>query len=216
MEGWTLPLLWSGAAIVIAMLARLEAIVAWTDLHAGLASWVQAVGSVVAIIAAAIIAGWQSRRSERAVTERVRLERAEKFMTVRSILIHVDACFEIANNEFDKKSPPRVWKKLSIEVAQARTVLASIPVLELPGPFTATRLGLVDQRLRSLDEFCNTATEDDARFTVLGVAEIFRKWRRQSNETLAWFYGQLEANITSEELKEMIRIESLSHEPDWT
>ncbi|SFV04566.1 hypothetical protein SAMN05216350_12114 [Polaromonas sp. YR568] len=206
MSGWKIPFLWTGVAIAIAMLAQFEAIVVWTDLHSGFASWVQAIGSVLAILAAAVIAAWQTHQTRNIDKEKERRDRLNKFLAVRGILMHVDACFQIAIDELGKRSSPKVWERLSQEVSQARSVLASLPILDLPGPYTAIRLGLSEQRLRALNNFCIDVEEGDLRFDKQEVAAIFGEWQRKSAETLEWFLVQIKENSTIEEMREIARL----------
>ncbi|EJL78471.1 hypothetical protein PMI15_04320 [Polaromonas sp. CF318] len=206
MSGWKIPLLWISIAIAIAMLAQFETIVVWTDLHSGFASWVQAVGSVLAILAAAVIAGWQTLQTRNADREKERRDRLNKFLAIRGILVHTDACFQIAVTELGNRSAPKVWERLGEEVSQARSVLASLPILDLPGPYAAIRLGLTEQNLRALNNFCTDVEESDPRFDKQEITAIFEEWRSKSANTLKWFLGQVQENSTIEEMREIVRL----------
>ncbi len=53
MNGLLMPALWAGGAAVIVLIAGWQHVVNWTNANSGLASWVQALGSVLAILATA-------------------------------------------------------------------------------------------------------------------------------------------------------------------
>lgn len=82
MRGFTLLLVWSGAAALIAIATHWSEVVCWTNKNAGLAGWIQAVGAIAAIafayvgIKKQIDHLEQARRSDH--TEREKTRRAER------------------------------------------------------------------------------------------------------------------------------------------
>ena len=62
MTGLRMLVFWCCAVLAMTFIATFDAIVAWTDLHSGAASWAQAIGSVLAIFVAVGIAFWQHER----------------------------------------------------------------------------------------------------------------------------------------------------------
>jgi hypothetical protein len=72
MKGWHVLLLWTTAALAIALVAGFDAAVKWMDAHNGFASYVQAVGSVLAIVLAIWVVDRQHRlEMKRAESQRV-------------------------------------------------------------------------------------------------------------------------------------------------
>ncbi|WP_144298959.1 hypothetical protein [Variovorax paradoxus] len=59
MNGWKMLIAWTLCALLIALVAGWPTVVNWTNANSGLASWVQAVFSVLAISATAGVVFWQ-------------------------------------------------------------------------------------------------------------------------------------------------------------
>lgn len=203
MNGWKTMLLWTGAAIAIVMLSQFDHIVARANSNPNLAAWVQAIGSVIAIVAAAAIAGWQSHRSERAENERRRLDQVGKFFALQGILIHADACFHLALSQLQEKFELLAWRQLEAEVTQIRSVLSNVPILELPGIYTAPRIALVEQNLRALSSFCQKINAESGVLRDPETLEIFERWKKRSGDTARWITDQIQAASTLEEIKEI-------------
>ena len=70
-------------AITLAL--RDDHVMTWINGHEGVAAWVQAIGSVLAILAAITVAAWQSREGRLAILRQLAVARREKIEPLRAM-----------------------------------------------------------------------------------------------------------------------------------
>jgi hypothetical protein len=202
MTGLQTLLLWICVAIAIALVAGFDAVVVWTNANSGMASWAQAVFSVLAILAAGWIATFQTRQTERSEAERRRIERLGRLYGVSGVIAYVNACFVLGHDYVRDGSDPHDWGKLKDEIEQTRSVMNSLPVLDLPGPTLAIRLALLDQNLRTVHTLAGgniEAQTDDVRIQVL---DWFKEVCRQGRDAANWCDTEIRKIATPAELAE--------------
>ena len=85
MRGWQVGVLWILVALCVAFAAEFSAAVAWADVHSGFAAWVQAVGSVLAIV----LAVWVVDRQHRLELLRNSREKHEARVAVRNGVVQL-------------------------------------------------------------------------------------------------------------------------------
>jgi hypothetical protein len=109
------------------------------------ASWVQAVGSIAAILAAARIASWQASAAKREFDARRQDEKLTKALTIKYVLrrarLIVDNAERVALGTHHAKN-------IAVEqVASMQLSLRAIPVFEIPSPELVFQLQRVDRDL---------------------------------------------------------------------
>jgi hypothetical protein len=96
------------------------------------ASWVQAVGSISAILAAAAIASWQSHTAQQNYERRKREDRINKALAIKYILRRAKLVLDNAERSIAASSHA---KDIAIEqVDFMQLTLRSLPVFETPSP----------------------------------------------------------------------------------
>lgn len=116
----------------------------WIETHSGLASWAQAIGSLVALAVAIGVAGWQGRQSRKLfrdqikhVTEEARLQR------IASLRATVEVAEIVARRVMDaaRKMPDILLEgsapRHSDALEAAVLWIAKLPIYELPGALVA-------------------------------------------------------------------------------
>jgi hypothetical protein len=103
----------------------LQNIVAWTDLHSGLASWVQAIGSIAAIAGAAGIAAWETGHERRRIARRkARFDRRFDFQ-LRDLASTLDALSQSWHGE-RPETWPRTAERMAREIRYLNTYWRNI------------------------------------------------------------------------------------------
>jgi len=110
-------------------------------------AWVQAVGSVLAIIAAAMIASWQTQRAERQEARRLNAQMRSKMLAVRGLLEAAAEAIEDARNAMSEESK-NLRIAASDELDKITSLFGTIPIFEIPGPDMVTSITNVSRQLR--------------------------------------------------------------------
>jgi hypothetical protein len=166
------------------------------------ASWIQAIGSIIAIGTAGWIAVWQAQKQREVDAEQTRLTMLEKFYAISALLTRADACIEIfvrVVNAHDQDS----WAPVRYEVELIRAKLNDLPVFELPSWKLVRELSLVDQYLRTMVDVCSRATLLPAD-QVAGLAAAATGWEKRLSEVQQWCYSEIERLHTPEERAQAI------------
>lgn len=166
------------------------------------ASWVQAIGSILAIVGAFVIAFWQSRKQREADAERMRLVSLEKFYAISMLLTRVQACIQIFRNCL-KNHDEYSWEPLRAEVELTRAKLNTLPVFELPSWKLVGDLSLVDQNLRAITTVCSRATKLPPNH-VAEFEAATERWDARLLEIKEWCRGEIAKLHTPEEQREAI------------
>ena len=165
------------------------------------AAWVQAWGSILAIVAAGWIARIQLRAARAADADRQRLERVEKYWAIRGILVHASACFELAARQARERDDNLAWERLGEEVAKVRSAILALPTFELPEPTLVLKLAKLDQDLRALATACQGNLEAETSDVLDNVATYAEAWNARAEEVHLWCAQRIEANSTIAELE---------------
>ena len=182
MKGWMLLLLWSAAAACIALVAGWPSVVVWTNLNSGLASWVQAVGSIVAIGSTAALVQWQhelerkrAREADIDIRQRklsviVELVRATSFHAkwLQESLPDRDAIHAIGEHArpFDRKL-----------IASLGAQLEMIPLHELDDPTFAAQVLILTSLCVEMRDKLFKALELHRRMSAVDFANLFDSLR---------------------------------------
>jgi len=97
------------------------------------ASWVQAVGSILAILGAAGIAWWQYLKVKRAEAERARVVDRAKLMALAHILVRAQAAIEIARHHIASEDLKHFYLAVD-EMGSVRALIDRVPLFEIPIP----------------------------------------------------------------------------------
>lgn len=166
------------------------------------ASWVQAIGSILAIGMAGWIAVWQAKKQREAEAERRRLASLEKFYAISMLLTRAQACIEIFRrcvNEHDEGT----WAPVRAEVELTRAKLNNLPVFELPSWKLVGELSLVDQNLRAILDVSSRASKLHAS-QVAEFEAATERWMKRLLETKSWCRSEIGRLHTPEERAEAI------------
>lgn len=151
MSGLLLIATWAGTALCIAVIAGWGPLLQWMEGHEKLAAWVQAIFSVVAILAAVGIATWQATRGERNEVRRQRVAALVRLSVLRGVLKEVESCC----HAFRWAALPGFNVAAFLErTRRHRDVLGRLPIFELPTPEAVDVLLQVGGILGELIEFC--------------------------------------------------------------
>lgn len=96
-------------------------------------AWVQAVGSIVAIFAAALIAAWQNGRSERNERRKIHQQSYARLKVILSILKRIDFIYGLIANKHEQPRN-KVWSLYQNEVVRLREIIAKLPMFEIGDP----------------------------------------------------------------------------------
>ena len=146
----------------------------WIEAHAGLASWVQAVGSILAIIAGFGVAYWQSMTAARKSREETKTRGLALAILIRDDLATLRGQFEalLVDTPFEyQRPPPQVYAKVVPHVIEKH--LDQMYLLGDPGRFV---LALV-------------ATLSSNREMIANAERVFRKGATRPDDQ----YQQLQA-----------------------
>jgi hypothetical protein len=180
MNGWKTLVAWTLCAVVIALVAGWPKVLVWTNANSGLASWVQAVFSVIAISATAGVVLWQhelERKRQKAADVEARTRR-------HSVVVALSHATWIYSKWLKEKLPDRQTildvhdKKRYLDMEDIKrfgTEINSVPLHELDDPVMLRDLLMLADRCRTLKNLLIAAisearTMDDdtyARFFVL-------------------------------------------------
>jgi len=182
MRGWMLLLLWSAVAACIALIAGWPSVVAWANSNPNLASWVQAVGSIVAIGSTAVLVFWQHELERKRAREAdldtrrrklsviVELVRATSFHAkwLRDSLSDRDTIHAIGDRvrPFDRKL-----------IASLGAQIEMIPLHELDDAKFATEVLILTSVCRELRDKLSTALELHRRMSAADFEDLFESLR---------------------------------------
>ncbi len=150
------------------------------------AAWVQAVGSILAIIGATFIASWQTTRAENAAKELRRQDAIAKFYSIRALFLQSCAVFQIGINVAKKDYKRSYWQTLIADIDSISDRFNSLPILELPGTQTGSRISLNLQNLRSLRATCVHVLENDDFIKSNERDEILEKFMKRCETHFDW------------------------------
>lgn len=178
-----------GAALIVFLFLCFGLVAAggwkwFTEFLAGSASsWVQAIGSIAAILGAFAIANKQTRTQVAAAEEASRQTRRQRLEVCHVVLIRVASVFDSAKKSLTSCSTTDVLRQ---EVAHARRMLDNLPLFEVPDPVLVHRFGLIGQSLQHLEIGLNQIDELKDGSTRLSYAENARQQSRECSTAIAW------------------------------
>ncbi|MDM0118428.1 hypothetical protein [Variovorax arabinosiphilus] len=151
MNGLLLIATWTGTALCIVAIAGLGPMLVWMESHERLAAWVQAIFSIVAILAAVCIATWQATRGEQNELKRQRVAASVRLGVLRGVLKEIESCC----HAFRWAAHPNFNVAALLErTRRHRDVIGRLPVFELPTAEAVDVLLQAEGVLGELIEFC--------------------------------------------------------------
>ena len=155
-----------------------ELILSWMDSHPGLASWVQAIGSVAALLVVIGVAWWQGHQSRKLFRDQVnhqaqdaRLQRVASLRATTQVAeIVAKRVIEVARKMPDivmQGSASRHWDALEAAVIW----IARLPIYELPGALVARDVQNIalsaNRMLKVLEKVSNEGLLSDENYKSL-------------------------------------------------
>jgi hypothetical protein len=142
--------LWSGVALAITTAIRWTSLVAWADKNPNMASWVQAVGAIVAIAGAFLISDRQHRAAVRAQQESAAQNAVERLSIVKTLLARTIAMVNLLQREYEEGRLYEVTAAELENLADCKEALDKLPVLEIPSARVVLYLSSVPRGLSEL------------------------------------------------------------------
>ncbi|MDP9992024.1 hypothetical protein J2W28_001052 [Variovorax boronicumulans] len=179
MNGWKMLALWTTGAALIALAAGWSAVVLWTNANSGLASWVQAVFSVLAILATSGVVLWQ-HELERKRQKEADVESRRRRHSVVVALAHVTSTHAAW---LRKKLPDRAAlmdiknKNVYFEmedIARIAARIEAVPLHELDDAIMARDLLLLTESCLSLKRLLSAGIADANRLNSTEYEDFFR------------------------------------------
>ena len=135
MNGWRTLVAWSITGALVAVIAGWPALVAWGDAHSGLASWFQAVFSVLAILASAGVVLWQHRlelkRADQEAEKQTRRAAAGIVAMLQYIAAQLARTNFLANFQLDHEKNPVFYWDLAREFQTLAGTLDKLPFADV-------------------------------------------------------------------------------------
>jgi hypothetical protein len=156
----------AGFAIVALLLACLFCTYAWPEAKYGLAAWVQAIGSIGAIIGAITIASRQNQHARKVASDDRRHDEHNRLVSVLAIAVQAsEVCFGVKARwdsgirHFDSNGDVDM-------LAGCHASLQSIPLLEVPGGQVTLWLAVVPSAVKRLEALLRTSATEASGFTL--------------------------------------------------
>ena len=196
-----------GSVCALLVLAAITALYpGWPKITEGLSkdaapAWVQAVGSIVAIVAAAAIATWQAAHARQAELAREQQRIIEKYFALTSIPIATSALVEtirhsVENNELNAE----VWERMGADVGRVRDMLSGFPLFEVPSVEAINQLRLLDMILASMADICRGKfglerpnLDPKVRYAAMD------RWGKRAHDSLELFQRHIARACTPEQ-----------------
>ncbi|WP_432731468.1 hypothetical protein [Variovorax sp. W6] len=135
MNGWKTLVLWSLSAAFIALVAGWSAVVKWTSENSGLASWVQAVFSVLAILASAGVVLLQHRLELKRADQEAEKQTRRAAVGIVAMLQYIAAQLArtnlFANFQLDHEKNPVFYWDLAREFQTLAGTLDKLPFADV-------------------------------------------------------------------------------------
>lgn len=149
-----------GLMAVLAIVPGYSTIGAWMAKDAAPA-WVQAVGSVLAIVASSGVAGWQMHKTQADNRSLRRREFRTKISAVFIVLGHARHAVGLCRKDLEKHK--RIQAIPLNEIERVGAVIDALPMFEMPHPAALDQLNVVGQYLRFIiQEHKSTSAGSDA------------------------------------------------------
>ncbi|MBI6856165.1 hypothetical protein YA0002_25735 [Pseudomonas cichorii] len=158
-------------------------IVCWLESHPALASWVQALGSIVALFVVIYVAWWQGHQSRKLFRDQVNYQAEEaRLQRIASLRATVEVAEIVAERVITiaRKMPDILMEGSAPRhrgaLEAAALWIARLPVYELPGALVAREVQNIalsaNQMLKVLDEISSEGKHSDNSYRLLcGLSE---------------------------------------------
>ncbi|MDP9893230.1 hypothetical protein J2W32_001465 [Variovorax boronicumulans] len=129
-------------------------------------AWVQAVGSISAIVGAAWIAGWQASTSRRDAERRERRANTSKLLAIVLIFRRADLVVENAWRALQGNAT--TWRIAADQVDLVQQALRALPVFEIPSATVVFEVQRADRDLIYISRILQSKIDDVPRAKVIG------------------------------------------------
>jgi len=195
--------LWSGAALAIVVTNSWTSLVAWADKSPNMASWVQAVGAIVAIVGAFLISDRQHRASVQAQRKSAAQSAVDKLAIVKTLLARAIAMVGLLQREFEEG---RLYEVTSLELehlVDCKDALDKLPVLEIPSARVVLYLSSVPRGLGELHSAWTVASAFEKIHAPEMRVEAHEKLSKKLTEVLE--LTELSGTVCEEEIGRLRR-----------
>lgn len=183
MNGLAMLGIWTAAGVVIGTIAGWAPLQTWLETHDKLAAWVQAVGSIAAILGAAWIAYWQASASKRDfIARRIEHER-EKARSIKSLLRRAKLIVDNANRAIAVDEGARRLAAEQVRFIQA--ALRGLPIFEIPSADLVFQLQRVDRDLFYVLAVLDRTEERLALGRPMKVGRLMGRINKRTAEAVA-------------------------------
>lgn len=158
MSPFHLLALWSGVALAISTIASWTSLVAWADKNPNMASWVQAVGAIVAIGGAFLISDRQHRAAVQAQRESTARGAIDRLSIVKTLLARGIAMVNLLQREYEEGRLYEVTAAELENLVDCKDALNKLPVLEIPSARVVLYLSSVPRGLSELHSVWTSAS----------------------------------------------------------
>lgn len=139
-----------------AMAALLYIFFGWSKLagflvHPATAAWVQAIGSIAAILAAAAIARWQTTQGEKTASEQRRVAERGRLLAIEAVFSRALQATQVVILVVERNKPT-LWELAADDVASAKAVIDRVPAFDVPFPHLVSHLQLSHRYLSQIAE----------------------------------------------------------------
>lgn len=176
-RGWAIV----GAVVGIAIFVGLGVMFDWNKSE--WASWVQAVGSIAAILAAGAIASWQASASKREFVERRYEADKGKALAIKYILRRVELIVQNAERSLSVDAGAR--QLAADQAVFIQGALRALPMFEVPSAELVFQLQRVDRDLFYVLAMLNRFAEREALGRKMNSKGLIRRIHRRTAEAVA-------------------------------
>ncbi|WP_426391932.1 hypothetical protein [Variovorax sp. R-27] len=142
--------LWSGVALAITIATSWTSLVVWADKNPNMASWVQAVGAIVAIVGAFLISDRQHRAAVQAQRESAAHSAVDRLSIVKTLLARAIAMVNLLQREYEEGRLYEVSAAELENLVDCKDALDKLPVFEIPSARVVLYLSSVPRGLSEL------------------------------------------------------------------
>uniref|UniRef100_UPI00403A5383 hypothetical protein n=1 Tax=Variovorax sp. BK018 TaxID=3450241 RepID=UPI00403A5383 len=204
--------LWTLSAAAIALVAGWPKVVPWANANSGLASWVQGIFSVLAVLASAGLVHWQHRlelkRADMEASKTSRRAETDTLLMLQYIAAQLKRTNVVANFQLDAVGNPVIYSDIPGEFRALSETLDKLPFSQL------TLHGQLDTYLclrRAADELVQlyaVAPQQGDRFYMKnrGRLEALRKQCSEFQLSLAEAIHGKDPDLYKERQEDMLRL----------
>jgi hypothetical protein len=158
----------------------------WKGLHASdWASWIQALGSIGAIIGAFLVVDRQHRRERELEDDRQRLTDIRRLKSLKAVLTQICTISSGIHTDIVKGNAERLYHLDPQALMDYKAILQALPLFEIPSPQLAMQLTLMPRAIGEVAspmfKARNEANDEVIRYEFLLAFDIEERAKRLYN-----------------------------------